>query len=194
VGRSIQKPFHAGDAQADADSAGADTAAAQGDTTKRRPYRTDSGRVVYGGGGIVPDLTVRDTTTLAERAFITAVSKKASTFNDVVMRYALEFERRTPNLTPNFQVTPQMRQELFTRLRAAGVEVTPEQYAGAARWLDRQLGNQIVISRFGQAAAAQRNDVDDKVLQEAVRLLQASPNQAALFRAAEQAQRMAAGR
>ena len=87
-----------------------------------------------------------------------------------------------------------MRQELFTRLRAAGVEVTPEQWAGAARWIDRQLGNQITISRFGQAAAAQRNDVDYRVLQEAVRLLQASPNQAALFRAAEQAQRVAAGR
>ncbi|HEX6748913.1 MAG TPA: S41 family peptidase [Longimicrobium sp.] len=193
VGRSIQKPFRPGDAGADADedSTGAAPDTTSSDTTKRRPYRTDSGRTVFGGGGIVPDLTVRDTTTLAERTFITTVSKKASTFNDVVMRYALEYNRRTPNLTPTFQVTPAMRQELYQRLRAAGVEVTPEQYAGAQRWLDRQLANQIVIARFGQQAAAQRNDVDDKVLQEAVRLLQASPNQAALFRAAEQAQRVA---
>ncbi|HEX8906161.1 MAG TPA: S41 family peptidase [Longimicrobiaceae bacterium] len=194
LGRSIQKPFHQGDAAAADDSADTDADSTAADTTKRRPYRTDAGRVVYGGGGIVPDLVVRDTTTLAERAFITAVSKKASTFNDVVMRYALEFERRTPNLAPSFPVTPQMRQELYSRLRAAGVEITPEQYAGAQRWIDRQLGNQIAVSRFGQAAAAQRNDMDDKALQEAVRLLQASPNQAALFRAAEQAQRMAAGR
>jgi carboxyl-terminal processing protease len=189
-GRSIQKPYRPGQTEADAetDSTGADSTASAADTTRRRAYRTDSGRTVMGGGGIVPDLTVRDTTTLAERTFITAVSKKASVFNSVVMRYALEYERRTTGLQPNFPVTPQMRQELFTRLRAAGVEITPEQYAGAQRWVDRQLANQIAVSRFGQSAAAQRNDVDDKALQEAVRLLQASPNQAALFRAAEQVQ------
>ncbi|MBV9109105.1 MAG: hypothetical protein JO306_06850, partial [Gemmatimonadetes bacterium] len=192
-GRSIQKPFHAAnDAEADADSTDGDTTATRPDTTRRRAYRTDSGRTVYGGGGIVPDLTVRDTTTLAERTFISAVSRKASAFNDVLLRYAVEYERRTPGLTLTFQVTPQMRQELYSRLRAAGVDITPEQYAGAQRWVDRQLSNQIAVSRFGQAAAAQRNDMDDKVLQEAVRLLQASPNQAALFRAAEQAQRVAA--
>jgi hypothetical protein len=52
----------------------------------------------------------------------------------------------------------------------------------------------VLISRFGQAAAAQRQDTDDKALQEAIRLLQASPDQAALLRAAQQEQRMASGR
>jgi len=76
------------------------------------------------------------------------------------------------------------------------VDITPEQYAGAQRWVDRQLANQIVVSRFGQSAAAQRNDADDKALQEAIRLLQASPDQATLLRAAEQLraqQRVATG-
>jgi carboxyl-terminal processing protease len=194
-GRSIQKPFHAGmdeDDDADADSAVGDSTAA--DSTHRRAYRTDSGRTVLGGGGIVPDLTVRDTTTLAERAFIAAVSRKAPVFNSVLMRYAVEFERGTPNLQQNFPVTPAMRQELFNRLRAAGVDITPELYAGAQRWVDRQLASQVLISRFGQAAAAQRQDTDDKALQEAIRLLQASPDQAALLRAAQQEQRMASGR
>ncbi|HVG44824.1 MAG TPA: S41 family peptidase, partial [Longimicrobium sp.] len=71
VGRSIQKPFRAQDAdpEADPDSVAADTAAAApADTTKRRAYRTDGGRTVLGGGGIVPDVIVKpDTTTLAER-------------------------------------------------------------------------------------------------------------------------------
>ncbi len=195
VGRSIQKPF-AADRSGDGEEAGADTAvtdtsqAAQNDTTRRRAYRTDGGRTVYGGGGIVPDLIVRDTTTLAERALITAVSKKASTYTDVVMRYAVEFERRTPNLRPDFAVTPQMRQELYDRLRRAGVEITPEQWAGGQRWIDLQLGSEITVSRFGRAVAAQRNDVHDRTLQEALRLLQRAPSQAALFREAEAAQRV----
>jgi carboxyl-terminal processing protease len=190
VGRSIQKPFKAADDgdEADGDSAVTDTsAAAQNDTTKRRAYRTDGGRTVYGGGGIVPDLIVRDTTTLQERALITAVSKKASTYSDVLLRYAVEFERRTPGLAQNFAVTPQMRQELYDRLRRAGVEVTPELWAGGQRWIDLQIGNEIAISRFGRAVAAQRNDVADRTLQEAVRLLQRAPTQAALFREAEAA-------
>jgi carboxyl-terminal processing protease len=196
AGRSIQKPYKSpgNDDEADADTTAADTStAAQNDTTRRRAYRTDSGRTVYGGGGIVPDLVVRDTTTLAERALITAVSKKASTYSDVLLRYAVEYERRTPGLRPDFAVTPQMRQELYDRLRRAGVEVTPEQWAGGQRWIDLQIGNEIAISRFGRAAAAQRNDVADRTLQEAVRLLQRSPSQAALFREASAAARVAQG-
>jgi len=195
-GRSIQKPYraHGSEEDADGDSAVADTsAAAQNDTTKRRAYRTDGGRTVYGGGGIVPDLVVRDTTTLAERALITAVSKKASTYTDVLLRYAVEFERRTPGLAQGFAVTPQMRQEFYDRLRRAGVEVTPQLWAGGQRWVDLQIGNEIAISRFGRAAAAQRNDDSDRTLQEAVRLLQRAPTQAALFREAEAAQRVAQG-
>jgi hypothetical protein len=46
------------------------------DTARRRAYRTDAGRTVLGGGGLVPDVTVApDTTSLAERALITAVSR-----------------------------------------------------------------------------------------------------------------------
>ena len=187
VGRSIQKPFHAegGDPEADPDSAVADTAAAAADTTHRRAYRTDGGRTVLGGGGIVPDVTVRpDTTTLGERTMITAVSKKASVFNDVVMRYAVEYERRAANLTRDFRITPEMHRELFNRLHAAGVELTWEQFEAGSRLIDARLVNEIAISRFGQAVAAQRNDVDDRSLQQALRLLQGSDSQAALFQAA----------
>jgi carboxyl-terminal processing protease len=193
VGRSIQKPFQAqeADANADPDSAAADTTAT--DTTRRRPYRTDSGRTVLGGGGIVPDVTVKpDTTTLAERAMITAVSKKASVFNDVMARYAVEYERRTPSLTRDFRITPEMHRELFDRLHAAGVEVTREQFEGGSRLIDARLVNEIAISRFGAAVAAQRNDTDDRTLQQALRLLQGADTQAALFQAAQRLQPVAA--
>ena len=193
VGRSIQKPFRAqdADAEADGDSVGADTA--QADTTKRRAYRTDGGRTVLGGGGIVPDVTVRpDTTTLAERAMITAVSRKASTFNDVMARYAVEYERRTQNLARDFRITPEMHSELFDRLRAAGVELTREQFEAGHRLIDARLVNEIAVSRFGQSVAAQRNDVDDRTLQQALRLLQGADTQAALFQAAQRVQPVAA--
>lgn len=190
VGRSIQKPFRPQDAdEADPDSVPDDSAAAAPDTARRRAYRTDSGRTVLGGGGIVPDVTVRpDTTTVAERTLITAVSHKASEFNDVMLRYAVEYERRTPGLTRDFQVTPAMRRELFDRLRAAGVELTWEQFEAGRRLIDARLVSEIAVARFGPAVAAQRNDVNDLTLQQAVRLLQSADTQAALFQAAARLQ------
>jgi len=192
VGRSIQKPFRADEAnaEADPDSVPADTAAgATPDTARRRAYRTDAGRTVLGGGGIVPDVVVRpDTTTLGERAMISAVSRKASVFNDVMMRYAVEYERRAPNLARDFQITPEMHRELFNRLHAAGVELTWEQFEAGHRLIDARLVNEIAVSRFGPAVAAQRNDVDDRTLQQAVRLLQGADTQAALFQAAQRLQ------
>jgi len=189
VGRSIQKPFAAQEAAeaADPDSAAADSTAT--DTTRRRPYRTDSGRTVLGGGGIVPDVMVRpDTTTLAERAMITAVSRKASVFNDVMTGYAVEYERRTPGLTRDFRITPEMHRELFDRLHAAGMELTREQFEAGHRLIDARLVNEIANSRFGRSVAAQRNDPDDRTLQQALRLLQGADTQAALFQAAQRLQ------
>jgi carboxyl-terminal processing protease len=187
VGRSIQKPFHAQeDPEADPDSVAADTTAgAAPDTARRRPYRTDGGRTVLGGGGIVPDVVIRDTLTTGERAFLAAASRKAAVFTEVTARYAIEYERRTPGLTRDFQVTPQMRAELLTRLRAAGVDISPALYAGAQRWVDLQLANQIAQSRFGRPAAAERMNRADRTVQEAVRLLQGADTQAALFQAAQ---------
>jgi carboxyl-terminal processing protease len=194
VGRSIQKPFRPQDSdpEADPDSVAADTAQSAADTTRRRPYRTDAGRTVLGGGGIVPDVIVRDTTTLAERAFLSAASRKAAVFTEVVGRYAIEFERRTPGLAPDFTITPAMRSELYTRLRAAGVDISPELYAGAQRWLDLQLASQIAQSRFGRAAAARRSNAVDRTVQEAIRMLQGAETQAALFQAAQRLHPVAA--
>ena len=190
VGRSIQKPFRAGDEdEADADSMPDGGAQAAPDTTKRRAYRTDAGRTVLGGGGIVPDVIVRsDTTTAAERTLISAVSRKAGVFSGVVLRYAVEYERRTPHLTRDFQITPEMHRELYDRLRAAGVELTWEQFQAGRRLIDARLVSEIAASRFGPAVAAQRDDVNDHTLQQALRLLQSADTQAALFQAAQRLQ------
>lgn len=188
VGRSIQKDHDTateGDAQTDA-------AAAEADTAPRRPYRTDSGRTVFGGGGIVPDVVVvADTSTATEKAFFEAASKSASRFNEVLFQYAVAYERRTPGLARDFRVTPEMRREFWQRLGAAGVEIPWDVFEGGARFIDQRLTEEIAQSKFGQGVAAQLDDRYDTVLQEAARMLRAAPNQAALFRMAEERQQAA---
>ena len=192
VGRSIQKETRAGEeagTEEEPNVVGADGTPVPADTTPRVPYRTDSGRTVFGGGGIVPDLVVRqDTATAAEKSFFEAASQHAAKFQDALFSYAVAYERSHPDLRPDFAVTDEMRRGFFERLRTAGVPVTWEQFQGARRFIDAQLIDEIARSKFGAPVAARRDDVTDRVLQEAVRLLQSSPNQAALLRAVAQQQ------
>lgn len=190
VGRSIQKDLpKAGDARAtlaasgtvDEDGTPVAGAGAQPDTT--RPYRTASGRVVYGGGGIVPDVTVKpDTATLAEQDFFRAAAKGGAVFNDVLFRYAIEYGRQNPQLRPDFTVTPEMRRELYTRLRAANLTITPEQYEGARAFIDRRIGQEVVQHKFGANAAAQRVTTADRAVADAYNLLRRADSPAALLR------------
>src|SRR5690606_11195705 len=152
------------------------------DTSGRETYRTDGGRTVYGGGGIVPDMIVRpDTLNAQERAFFEAVSKSGSKFSDVVFRYAVEYVRENAGLEEGFPVTQAMRDEFLRRLQEAGVEVTREQFAGAERLLDQRLGYEIAYAKWGTAAASQRANSDDNVVRAAVELLRGTPTQTALF-------------
>jgi carboxyl-terminal processing protease len=190
VGRSIQKEHGAGQesgAEEQPDVVGADGTPVSADTAARVPYRTDSGRTVFGGGGIVPDVIVRqDTATAAEKAFFEAASRDAGKFQDALFSYSVAYERSHPDLRADFSVTPEMRRAFYDRLRANGVNVTWEVFQGAQRFIDAQLVEEIARSKFGAAVAARRDDTQDRVLQEAIRLLQASPNQQALLRAVQQ--------
>jgi carboxyl-terminal processing protease len=191
VGRSIERErrdrVHA--ATPLEDELGADGTPLQRDTTARVPYRTESGRIVYGGGGIVPDLVVRpDTATDAEKDFFRTVSRQASLWQDALFGFAVEFERSQPDLRPDFEITPAMRQAFFRRLRQAGVDVSWELFEGARRFIDVQLVDQISRSRFGAEVAAIRDDATDPALLEAVALLRGADTTEALFRAVHERQ------
>ena len=85
-GRTIQRKADSEQDQvlqaiAEGNPAGAgDSSAAADSAMKARPiFHTDDGRIVRGGGGIVPDLIVRpDTLTTSEREFIKGLGDKVA--------------------------------------------------------------------------------------------------------------------
>ncbi len=188
VGRSIQKDPRPQDARATlaastVDAEGNPIAAAAADTTK--PYRTDSGRIVYGGGGIVPDVVIRpDTATAAEQDFFRTAAKGGAIFNDVLFRYALEYGRENPTLGQDVQVTPAMRREFYDRLRAARLNLTWEQFEGARDFLNRRVAQEILQHKLGANAAAQRGVADDQAVMEAYGLLKRASDPQSLIRLA----------
>jgi carboxyl-terminal processing protease len=140
---------------------------------KARPvFKTDAGRTVRGGGGIVPDVVVRpDTFTTPEREFVKAVGEKAAAYRDALTGYALELKQQKAIASENFTVTPAMRQAFYERLTKKGVAVTAATFDAASSFIDEQLGYEITRYSFGRQAENRRRWQDDPQLQEALRLL-----------------------
>lgn len=135
-------------------------------------FRTDAGRIVRGGGGIVPDIVMRqDSTTPGERAFIEAVGAKVQEYRDVLTTYALDLKRERAVTSENFTVTPAMRSEVVERLGRKGVVLTPDVVSQSGRLLDQNLSYEIARYVFGRSAEFRRRSADDRQMQTALELL-----------------------
>lgn len=151
----------------------ADSTSAADSAMKARPiFKTDDGRIVRGGGGIVPDLIVRpDTVTTSEREFVKALGDKVQAYRDVLTTYALDAKKNKTVRTENFTVTATMRQQVYDRLKAKGVTMSPAAFQGGAPLVDQQLGYEIARYVFGRQAEFRRRAQDDPQMQTAMELL-----------------------
>lgn len=155
---------------------------AKGDSLKLPAFKTDEGRTVLGGGGIVPDIVVQqDTFTTVEREFRDALGANIPAYFDVMTTYALELKNAGTLTSPNFAVTPAMRGEVYARLRAKGVTVNEAVFNGASRWIDSQLGYVIARYVFGRSAEFRRRAADDPQVQTALSLLATASTPKALL-------------
>ena len=150
------------------------------DRSERPTYHSDAGRVVYGGGGIMPDLEVRsDTFSTAEQELIQAILPQSPDFSTTLFDYASELKSEVGR---DFRVTDAWRDELYNRLSERGVELDREVYDAGSGYIDRVLMDRVARLAFGDAYAKERDLPSDAQLQRAIRLLQeGGSNQTALF-------------
>lgn len=152
---------------------------------KERPaFKSDAGRIVYGGGGITPDVIVPDDTlSTQEQALLKALSPKAQEFATALQDYALELSRQ---VQPAFQPEQAWRDELLRRLEARGVKVDPQLWQGGSRWIDRQMTHFVARFAFGDSTAARRDLTSDAPLRRAIDMMnKAGPTQKDLFSLAQ---------
>ena len=155
------------------------------DTVKKnRPaFRSDAGRIVYGGGGITPDVIIPgDTITTAEQDFAKAIAPKLPAVRSVLYGYALELKGQ---VAPNFTMKPEWREEFYRRLTAAKIPVDKKQYDAAAPLVDRWISNQVAQLAFGDSTAFRRSIPTDAQLLKAMSLLQKGQSQKDLFALAQ---------
>ena len=165
-GRSIQKERKVVDGKIveEPDSLETDT------VKKNRPqYKSDAGRIIYGGGAITPDVVVQpDTLCMPEQQFLKAISPKSQEFYITLYNYSMELKDK---VHPDFTVTPAWRDELYRRLTKAGVPLDQKLYTNATPEVDRVLGDRVARFAFGDSTAKRRELSDDNQLVRAVELL-----------------------
>lgn len=151
----------------------------------RTRYRTDGGRSVYGAGGITPDVLAGDTITApVEAALVRELAAKAGVFRDEVNAIALEAKAKHSVTSPDFVVTPAMREDLWRRLVARGVKLSRFTYDQAQTAVTRILGTEIVRLSFGVEAEVRRRATYDAALAKAIQLAEGAKTQADLLRRA----------
>lgn len=117
---------------------------------QREQFKTATGRVVYGGGGITPDVIVKHpklsrTTQLLE-------------VRSAIFNYAVEFAAKHPDLTKEIAVTPAMVEEFIRH--AVEHDIASEsdirdamQNAADRKFVERALKAEIVAAKFGYDAS-----------------------------------------
>jgi carboxyl-terminal processing protease len=166
-GRSINRP------RAVSPSDDGDSAPTPDSAAARPRFRTDAGRTVLGGGGIVPDVEVPGSVaTKAEKALQAVLGAKVPQFRNTMVDYALALKTSGAIASPEFVVTPAMRDELYRRLQARGIAVPRAVYDSAAPLVSRALGTQVTRFVFGQRAEFARGLRQDPTLAKALELLQ----------------------
>ena len=113
--------------------------------SEREQFKTDTGRVVYGGGGITPDFIVKQ----PELSRATQILEVRS----AIFNFAVEYAAKHPNVTTELQITPQLVEEFANY--AIAKEIAPAADIRAAlqkpddrHYIERALKAEIVAARY----------------------------------------------
>jgi carboxyl-terminal processing protease len=163
-GRLIQRDYsnlddYFLDAELDDDDAGA---AVNAEGTGHEVRRTDSGRTVYGGGGITPDYVVH-----AEResALLSRLRRE-----NVLFDYAVRFTSTHPDLKPSFTVGDDVINDFRAFLASRNFKYDAEAFNTARKSLELRVRSQIGRVKWGAEAESRILVEGDTQVQKALTL------------------------
>jgi carboxyl-terminal processing protease len=193
-GRSINRA--PGDQPPDAAVAGDDDLLETVPEDRDRPeFRTDGGRIVHGGGGIAPDLTVAGTAVRDdELALARALGAQAPRFRDALTDYGLSLKAARTLSSPDFPVTNEMVEELWRRMERRNISIDRAVYDRARPTVTRLLASEITRYVFGPDAEFLRSSREDPVIRTAIEIARSARDQADVLKRAETRARLLASR
>ena len=139
-------------------------------------FTLNSGRTVYGGGGIMPDIFMPVDTTYSTKLFTDLIRKMV--FNSFCIDYVLANREKIQQEYPefdkynkNFDVDEAMIEEFKKVAEQKGVKWDDEQYARSEKWIKLRIKGMIAqdvwnIDKFYQVVMR-----EDKMIEKAVNVL-----------------------
>jgi carboxyl-terminal processing protease len=116
--------------------------AAPANKTNQEVKLTDSGRTVYGGGGITPDEKIEPL--------------KSTHFQDVLLQHYAFFNfskhylASHSSVSRDFQVDDAVMQQFKDFLKSNDIEYTDADIAGVSDWVKESIKSELFTSQFGQ--------------------------------------------
>jgi carboxyl-terminal processing protease len=158
-------------------------------STEERPeYRTESGRVVFGGGGITPDLVVAPEMLSAEEVEgVRTLFPRFGRFSLAIFNHAVEYVRAHPTLEPGFTLSDAELDQLFAALPEFDAQVTREQFELSERFVRYQFEQEIAAQAWGQSGEFLQARAYDRQLAAALELLEGVDSTEELLAAARPA-------
>jgi carboxyl-terminal processing protease len=156
-GRSIQKPLQEGQLGATLRS---------GDAAPQGVFRTDSGRLVRGGGGIQPDTVVPPRPVTRLEAVLDATALLTTFAGDYV---------RAHEVTEQFQVAPALLDELHVFLSEHSIQPSVAEWLSERDWIQSRLLQELYTLKFGVAKGDEVEMQRDPVTQTAIMRLRGEP-------------------
>ncbi|MCU1347270.1 MAG: carboxyl-terminal protease [Acidobacteria bacterium] len=116
----------------------------------RQQFKTDTGRIVYGGGGITPDVFAKP----AQLSRTTQLLEVRS----AIFNYAVEYAAAHPDLNKDVAVTPQMLEEFGRYAADKEIATVAEVRAALLKpadkvYLERALKAEIIAAKYGYDAS-----------------------------------------
>lgn len=152
-------------------------------------YETDTGREVYGGGGVMPDVVVEgeELAPIARELLADIVTRNA--FFSFGVRYRSSHEPISRDFVPDSALIEEFR----TYLRdVREIDFSDEAFDAEADYLSDYLQYTLISQHYGEGVARQAVLEADLPLHKAVELLTEADTLADLFRLAERASEQAA--
>lgn len=145
-------------------------------------FRSSGGRLVRGGGGIVPDLWVtQDTLAAAERQAVREILATGGGFVVALQSWAVQYLQEHPELDAGFELTDADLVDFHAALDEREAGLALETLQRARRSVVFHMGGEVALQAWGDRGRFERIVGTDAQLRRAVELLAAVADQEELF-------------
>jgi carboxyl-terminal processing protease len=142
------------------------------DVEGRPEFRSAQGRLLYGGGGITPDLFVSpETLTPREVDGVQALFSRAGAFYVGLFNFAVRYVAEHPDLEPGFEVDAADLDAFYRALPEFEAPIDRTAFDAAERFVRYHLEREIALRAWGDAGQFQQLRGHDRQLERAVEIL-----------------------